>query len=664
MLVRRVVVRSENGQTARLSSGYISAVSLDPDTCYRALSSRDGRFDGVFFVGVETTGVYCRPICPARTPGRTRCVFFVRAAEAERAGFRACFRCRPELAPGLASVDSVSRLAARAAEHIDAGYLNDHGVDDLAGMLGVSARHLRRALESELGVAPIELAQTRRLAMAKQLLADTRLPLAEVAFASGFSSVRRFNAAVRERFGRPASALRGAAPADDGAIPLRLDFRPPFDFAATLSFLRARAIPGVEHVDQHEYTRSVCIDGVVGAVSVRPHPTRSALVARVSPSLTSKLMPVAQRLRALFDLDARPQQIAAHLRRDALLAPLVKRYRGLRIAGAFSGFETAVRVILGQQVSVAAATTLSGRLAERFGAASGLERVARIFPEAEVLAGARVAQVRAVGVTEARARTIVALSRAVASGRIDLAHGEPEQLVAELLELPGIGPWSAHAIALRALSWPDAFPGGDLVLRRALGADNARARGAARGGLGSLACLRRDALVARERRRRNMMLSHTVVRTPIGDVKLVANDRALVAVVLPGQQKPFDSVAAEGHAVLKRAAEELQEYFAGRRDHFDVELEPRGTPFQRRVWAELAKIPFGERRSYGQLAAALGKPGAARAVGRANATNPIAILLPCHRVIGADGSLTGFAGGLGAKRWLLAHEGSSDGLRS
>ncbi len=368
----------------------------------------------------------------------------------------------------------MSRLAARAAEQIDAGYLNEHGVDDLAGMLKVSARHLRRALESELGVTPIELAQTRRLAMAKQLLTDTRMPLAEVGFASGFSSVRRFNAAVRTRFGRPASLLRGAAPAGEGAIPLRLDFRPPFDFGATLDFLRARAIPGVERVGPDEYTRSICIEGVVGAVSVRMHPTRSALVARVSSSLTSKLMPVAQRLRALFDLDARPQQIAAHLRRDPLLAPLVKRHRGLRIVGAFSGFETAVRVVLGQQVSVPAATTLSGRVAERFGGASGLEGVERIFPEPKVLAAATVSQVRSVGVTEARARTIITLSRGVATGRIDLATSEPEPLVAQLLELAGIGPWSAHAIALRALSWPDAFPGGDLVLRRALGVDSAR----------------------------------------------------------------------------------------------------------------------------------------------------------------------------------------------
>ena len=467
-----LVVRSENGQTGSAVVATTQGVTLDADTCYRALTSRDGRFDGVFFVGVETTGVYCRPICPARTPGRGRCVFFARAAEAERAGFRACFRCRPELAPGLASVDKVSRLAARAAELIDAGYLNEHSVEELAKLLNVTARHLRRCLESELGVAPVELAQTRRLAMAKQLLADSRLPLTQVAFASGFSSVRRFNSAVRERFGRAASELRSETGTSGDGIPLRLDYRPPFDFERSLAFLRARAIPGVERVSDGEYTRSVVVDGKVGVVSVRHHSRRAALVAQVSPSLAPKLMFVAQRLRALFDLNARPEQIARHLSRDRRLAPLVKRYPGLRIVGAFSGYETAVRVILGQQVSVAAATTLSGRLLERFGTES---EVGRVFPEPLVLAKASARQVRAVGVTEARAKTLVELSRAVAEGRIDLTAGEPTTLVQELLAVPGIGPWSAHAITLRALCWPDAFPSGDLALRRALGVDSARA---------------------------------------------------------------------------------------------------------------------------------------------------------------------------------------------
>jgi AraC family transcriptional regulator of adaptative response / DNA-3-methyladenine glycosylase II len=456
-------------------------MELDPGQCYAALAAHDARFDGVFFTGVRTTGIYCRPICPARLPAADRCEFFARAAEAERAGYRACWRCRPELAPGNAVVDAPSRLARSAWARIEAGFLNDHSLEELGRALGVTARHLRRVMEAEFGISPIELAQTRRLALAKQLLHDTRMSMVDVAFAAGFGSVRRFNALFQERFKRRPSSVRrerGNGAPDADAITLRLDFRPPFDWEALLGFLRARAIPGVEAVDAGEYRRTVALDGHVGWVAVGAEPGRNRLRARVALSLAPKLMEVAARLRGLFDLDARPDVISRHLGLDPALRPLLAARPGLRVPGAFDGFELAIRAVLGQQVSVRAATTISGRLVDRFGQEVTPDRdgISRTFPPAERMAEATVAQVRKIGVPEKRARTIVALARLAAGGRLDLSPGgDPETVVAALQTVPGIGPWTAHYLALRALRWPDAFPAGDLALRRALGLDTARA---------------------------------------------------------------------------------------------------------------------------------------------------------------------------------------------
>ncbi|HEV8323316.1 MAG TPA: AlkA N-terminal domain-containing protein [Myxococcota bacterium] len=503
-------------------------MELDGDNCFRAMRARDRRFDGVFFVGVKTTGVYCRPICPARTPRRDRCAFFRRAVDAEQAGFRACFRCRPELAPGLAAVDSIPRLVRAAVARIEAGRLNDGSLEQLAAELGVTARHLRRAMTAELGTTPVALAQTRRLALAKQLLHDTPLALVDVAFAAGFASVRRFNALFQARFGRPPSALRRAhgAPsggagrsasrrvhggrsggaarsargvgksagdggrsgrAADGAVALRLDYRPPLDWDALLAFLAARALPELERVGDGEYARWVTLGGRVGFVAVRADTGRPALRARVSVSLAPKLMEVSAQLRALFDLDARPDVIADHLSGDRALRGLLRARPGLRVPGAFDGFELAVRAVLGQQVSVRAATTLAGRLVAAFGrgAAGAAEAPAealadgqapRLFPAARVLAAASATRVQALGMPRRRAEAVVALARAVADGRVDLAPGaDPARTVAALTELPGVGAWTAQYVAMRALKWPDAFPAGDLALQKALGVGGARA---------------------------------------------------------------------------------------------------------------------------------------------------------------------------------------------
>lgn len=451
---------------------------LEADTCHRALRARDVRFDGLFFVGVTTTGIYCRPICPARTPRRDRCAFFASSAQAERAGFRACLRCRPELAPGAhTSVDAPSQLVRAAVAQIDAGFLDEGSLDALAAGLGVTARHVRRVMEEELGVSPIELAQTRRLGLAKQLLQDTELSLAEIAFASGFASVRRFNASFRARFGAAPSVLRRAKPergvAASAGVTLRLDYRPPLDWAALLAFLRGRAIAGVESIDDDTYRRTVAIDDAVGWVSVTHGPSaRAALSAFVSSSLVPKLLPLVAALRRLFDLDAAPSTIADQLGADPVLTRSVARRPGLRVPGAFDPFELAIRAILGQQVTVRAATTICGRLVERFGVKvdGGLDPSSRRFPRAEELATKSIDELASIGLPGARAATIAALSRAIAERTIALSPGvDPEDTITRLVELPGIGPWTAHYIAMRALAWPNAFPAGDLAVKKALG---------------------------------------------------------------------------------------------------------------------------------------------------------------------------------------------------
>lgn len=448
---------------------------MDAEACYRALVARDPRFDGVFFVGVRTTGIYCRPVCPARTPGPTRCEFFRRGAEAERAGYRACFRCRPEIAPGSAAVDAVSALAKRALTRIEEGALNQASLEDLAAELGTSARHLRRALEAEIGVSPVELAQSRRLAIAKALLVDSGSSMTEIAFASGFGSLRRFNSAFRARYARtPSSIRRQGAAHSSGGLALMLSYRPPFAWEALLGFLRGRATAGVEVVSATSYARSAALGAHRGYLEVMNAPEASALRVRVSDGLAGALIPLVTRLRRQFDLDAEPQTIDAHLWRDPALRARVRRTPGLRLPGAIEPFELAVRAVLGQQVSVAAATTIAGRLAGRFGEplATPIAGLDRLFPAPARIAQASVDELAALGLPGARARTVWELASRVAEGRLQLTRDQdPAELIRELDAVPGIGPWTASYVAMRALSAPDAFPEKDLGLMRALNVD-------------------------------------------------------------------------------------------------------------------------------------------------------------------------------------------------
>jgi AraC family transcriptional regulator of adaptative response / DNA-3-methyladenine glycosylase II len=459
---------------------YNPAMRIDDETCFRALAARDTRFDGLFFVGVTTTGIYCRPICTARTPGPGRCRFFSNSARAERDGFRPCLRCRPELAPGHAPVDSVRRTARAAASRIEAGALNDGAsLEQLAEDLGLSARQLRRAVRQEFGVSPIELAQTQRLLLAKQLLTETDLPIIQVAFASGFKSVRRFNALFQSHYRLTPSLMRRSSNVTRGedCVRLSLSYRPPLAWYPLLRFLWARATAGVESVAGPAYFRTAAVGNHRGWLKVTPSAERNVLAVELATSLVPALPEVLARLKNLFDLNAQPDIIASHLALDARLASVGSLCPGLRVPGAFDGFELAVRAILGQRVSVRAATTLAGRLAASFGEPietpwPGLNQLS---PRCERLAAAREKELTALGISAPRAACIKALAQAVTARRIDLAPGpDPEGTAAALEELPGIGDWTAQYIAMRALRWPDAFPAGDLGLLKASGIASAR----------------------------------------------------------------------------------------------------------------------------------------------------------------------------------------------
>jgi len=472
------MMRSGNGEWPIRRRRIMRPMVIDPASCYRALSTHDARFDGRFFVGVSSTRIYCRPVCRVRTPRADRCRYFPSAAAAEVAGFRPCLRCRPELAPGYASVDAAERLAQAAVELIDGGILDDGGLEALAARLGVTSRHVRRLFERAFGVTPVEYAQTHRLLLAKRLLTDTALPVTEVALASGFRSVRRFNALWKERYRMAPTRVRRIAPATGASTAMRFElaYRPPYDFAAMLDFLGARAVDGLERVDERAYRRTLAIPhrGAqhAGWIGVSMAARRPVLVLDVAPSLARVVPQVLARVRHAFDLGCHPADVAAALGALAAAAP------GLRVPGTVDGFEIAVRAIVGQQVSVRAARTLLGRIVAHVGTvvADAPAGLTHAFPAAADVAALPPAVLSALGVLPARAATIVAVAGAVARGELDLAPGASVERAREVLAaIRGVGPWTIEYITMRALGWPDAFPAGDLVLQRALGETTAAA---------------------------------------------------------------------------------------------------------------------------------------------------------------------------------------------
>jgi AraC family transcriptional regulator, regulatory protein of adaptative response / DNA-3-methyladenine glycosylase II len=447
---------------------------LDSEALNRARISRDPRFDGKFFIAVTSTGIYCRPICPSRYAKRAHVRFFGSPAAAEAAGFRPCLRCRPEAAPGTPAWLGTAAVVRRALRLINEGALDEDSVDALADRLGIGARHLLRLFGRHVGASPLAVAQTRRLHFAVCLLEETDLPITQIAMASGFGSCRRFNDAFRKTYHRAPRELRRSgrrtsAGAGSEEVVLRLAFRPPYDWEHICAFLAVRALPGVERVDARGYARTVACEDGHALICVRALPKRAALELRVAGAPPAALLQISTAARRVFDLAADPQRIGAELAQDALVGPLLRERPGLRIAGAWDPFECAVRAVLGQQVSVAAGRRFALRLVERAGARlrDGADGLTHLFPTPAAVAAA---DLTGLGLTRSRAATLHALARAVLEGRIDFGAA-PEEVAQALAAVPGIGPWTAQYVALRALAEPDALPTGDLVLRRMAGVD-------------------------------------------------------------------------------------------------------------------------------------------------------------------------------------------------
>jgi AraC family transcriptional regulator of adaptative response / DNA-3-methyladenine glycosylase II len=449
-------------------------MTLDLQICSRARLSRDPRFDGKFFTGVRSTKIYCRSICPVPTVKEKNVRYFPTAAAAAEAGFRPCLRCRPECSPGTPAWLGTSATVSRALRLISESGLESGGMEDLAGRLGVGSRHLRRLFLRHLGAPPSAVAQTRRLHFAKKMIDETSLSMTNVALASGFGCVRRFNAAIRKTYQRTPTQIRrlmhqkNIQPRNQYLFHLR--FRPPYHWNGMLAFLAARATPGVEAVDLQSYRRSISVNGCHGYFEVSLAAEQHALRVRSEIADPLALYPIIERIRAMFDLDADWAAIAQGLGVDPELRPRIRTAPGLRVPGCWNGFELATRAILGQQVTVKGATTLAGRITKSFGQQfSGAPGLTHLFPSPEILADATLAKLAGLGLIRKRAETIHALARAVCDKKITFERiPSSETFLNQLREIPGIGDWTAQYIAMRSLGEPDAFPTGDLGLLHAL----------------------------------------------------------------------------------------------------------------------------------------------------------------------------------------------------
>ncbi|MGH8052584.1 MAG: AlkA N-terminal domain-containing protein [Stenotrophomonas sp.] len=439
------------------------------DQCEQARLARDARFDGLFFTAVRSTGIYCRPVCPAPPPRPRNVSYYPSAAAATAAGYRPCLRCRPELSPDDANLLQDHTLH-RALTLLNEGILQDQSAAALATEMGLSARQLQRLFVARLGATPAQLHSTRRLLLAKQLLTETALPVTQIALAAGFNSLRRFNSAFLQGCGMPPSALRRQRGAVNGGEPvLRLAYRPPLDFNAMLAFLRRRSLPGIECINEDSYQRVIVANGSASLIRVTADPKRPELRLQLGTTDPRAIPAIVARVRRVFDLDADLRTVHASLEHEPLLARGIAERPGLRIPGGWDGFEVAARAVLGQQVSVAAATTLARRLVDRFGEhLPGMpEDLDRQFPAPATLVEAPL---ELIGLPRTRAATLRAVARACAEGRLDFSRAQTlEHFVQQATALPGIGPWTAHYMALRAMGMPDAFPAGDLVLQQVLG---------------------------------------------------------------------------------------------------------------------------------------------------------------------------------------------------
>lgn len=450
---------------------------LQNEVYERARLARDARFDGQFYIGVRTTGIYCRPICPANAPKSKNVEFFPSAAAAGEAGFRPCLRCRPECAPGTPAWSGTSTTVRRGLRLISGGALDDGNVEALADRLGVTSRHLRRLFSKHLGASPLAVAHTQRLHFAKRLIDETMLPMRHISSAAGYGSIRRFNDAFRRTYGRPPRELRRAGEKSElagrtASLTVRLPYRSPFDWQNMLGFFNGRATPGVEQVSNQTYRRTLSTNGDHSVVEIQPDARAGYLSLTLRSVNTNSLFETVQSAREVFDVDAPIGEIAATLGKDSALRKVLRNFPGIRVPGAWDGFELTIRAILGQQISVKAATTIAGRIAERYGEPLKLDssqnesELTRIFPTPERLARARFNNI---GIVGSRAETIRRVAKAVLSGdiRFDAAQ-DPREFCEALKSVRGIGEWTAQYVAMRALKNPDAFPGSDLGLTKAI----------------------------------------------------------------------------------------------------------------------------------------------------------------------------------------------------
>ena len=429
-----------------------------------ARQARDPRFDGRFFIGVKTTGIYCRPVCPVRLPKPESCTFFPTAAAASEAGYRPCLRCRPESSPGTPAWQGTSTTVSRALRLINEGALDEHSIEQLSDRLGVTSRHLSRLFAQHIGASPKAVAQTRRLHFAKRLIDETNLSFTEIGMASGYKSVRRFNDHIKAVYKRTPSQLRysrsNKKDQTDGFV-LQLSYREPFDFSSLLNFLSVRAIPNVERVTENTYERTIRVEDTAGRLTVSKVPDKPMLQLQLQGLHSKHLLGVSNKVRRLFDLDADPFEVNKVLKRDKQLALLVSELPGQRVPGCWDPFEIAVRAVVGQQVSVKGATTVMGRIAKNYGSETDF---GLCFPGPEQLAKLDTTNL---SMPTKRAQAIKDLSLAVASGDISFgADMDTNLLIEKLIAIKGIGPWTAQYVAMRAMNDPDAFLQGDLVLEK------------------------------------------------------------------------------------------------------------------------------------------------------------------------------------------------------
>lgn len=632
---------------------------------YKALQTKDHRFDGKFFIGVKTTGIYCRPICPA-LPKPENIIFFNSQIEAERAGFRPCLRCRPESAPRSPAWIGKSAVVQRAVKMLATQEAIDLDENEFADRFGITARHLRRLFIDEIGKTPKQLSFENRLNLARKLITETHLSITEAAFASGFKSIRRFNDAFKNRFKRSPSEIRRIPITHKEGLKISLSYRPPFNFAGLLAHYQSHHVGDLEWFEQDKMHRIIAFDQSVGQITLSDDANNARLLVEIDFPDTTKIHAIISRVRAMFDLDSDPIVIANALEIDKKFKSMLKKHVGIRLPSGWDSFEIAIATILGQLVSVERGSALVADLINLLGEESGIivnGKNIKLFPSPHVIASANLEKLKT---TAVRKKTLKAFSNAIAHGSLSL---EPTQEVDVFLEkvlsLPGIGPWTASYMALKCLRHTDAFPETDLILARALKLHPKATLEKMSPWQGYAAALlwKEYAKLLKKPREMKMNKAQWQMKSIIGPLYLVASDKGLQGVFWNKQDVPMTkSLEKDGKEIriLAETVHQLEEYFSGKRKTFNLTFDISGTAFQQSVWKELSKIPYGETRSYKDIAHSIKNDKAVRAVGTANGRNPLSIIVPCHRVIAADKSLGGYAGGLGIKAQLLQLEKGED----